>query len=317
MGMYVLWRDAMVYHTFDELIGAIQQNRRVRTVAVVAAADEHTLEAVCRAQKNKIVIPILIGDQNKIIAELTKMGERSADIKIIDIPDEQEAAFEAVRQVRSGNADFIMKGRIQTANLLHAVVDKKYGLCTGQMMSLLMLHELPGYHKLLTITDGGMVMYPSLEEKKTIIQNAVDVYHSMGIKEPKVAVLASVEGVNPKMPETIDADALKKMNLDGDLCGCIVEGPIPYDLAMSREAASIKGYRSQVVGDVDIMLVPNITVGNILSKALVVSAGGKMAGFVVGALAPIVITSRGSSSEEKYLSLVLSALAAKNKDKEL
>jgi phosphate butyryltransferase len=159
-------------------------------------------------------------------------------------------------------------------------------------------------------TDGGMMMYPDLEQKKKIIENAVGVLHSLGYENPKVGVLAAVETVNPKMPESVDAGKLKEMNQNGEITGCIVEGPISYDLAMNKESAEIKGFVSPVAGDPDILIVPNITAGNILGKCLVYSAGAKMAGFIVGAKVPIVLTSRGSSSEEKYLSLVISAAAS-------
>ena len=174
-------------------------------------------------------------------------------------------------------------------------------------MSHVVLHDIPGYHKLLAVTDGGMMMYPNLEEKRQIIENAVSTFKSMGYECPKVAVLTAVEKVNPNMPETLDADNLKKMNQENILKDCIVEGPISYDLAMSKESAEIKNFISPVTEDVDILMVPNITVGNILGKSLVYSAGAKMAGFIVGAKVPIVLTSRGSTAEEKYLSIVLSA----------
>jgi phosphate butyryltransferase len=152
-------------------------------------------------------------------------------------------------------------------------------------------------------------MYPNLDEKRQILENAVKTFRDMGYEKPKVAVLAAVEAVNPKMPETVEADALKQMNLNGEIENCIIEGPISYDLTMSRESAAIKGFESEICGDPDILIVPNITVGNILSKALIYSAGAKMAGFIVGAKVPIVLTSRGATTEEKYLSLVLSASA--------
>lgn len=299
----------MIFHNFEELIGSVQGNPSSKVVAVVAAADGHTLEAVLRAKKNRIATPILVGDRDKIQKELKNLGEDPAAFEIVHAPDDPTAAAEAVSLVHQGRADFLMKGKIQTADMLHAVVDKEKGLRTDRIMSMMVLHELPGYHKLLAVTDGGMMMYPTLDEKKQIIQNAVGVYHSMGIAEPKVAVLAAVEVANPKMPEAVDGAALKQMNQQGEITGCIVEGPISYDLAMSRESAEIKCYTSPVTGDADILVVPNITVGNILGKALVLSAGAKMAGFIVGAQVPIVLTSRGSSSEEKYLSLVLSAAA--------
>lgn len=213
--------------------------------------------------------------------------------------------------IHEGGADFLMKGKIQTADLLSAVVNKEEGLRTGKVMSHVVFNEIPNYHKLLVLTDGGMMMYPDLNKKKEICENAVGTLRTLGYDKPKVAVLAAVEKVNPKMPETVDADALKTMNKSGELADCIVEGPISYDLTMSKESAAIKGFESPVTGDADIVLVPNITVGNVLGKSLIYSAGAKMAGFIVGAKVPIVLTSRGSTSEEKYLSLVLSAAATK------
>ena len=184
-----------------------------------------------------------------------------------------------------------MKGKIQTSDLLRAVVNKEKGLRTGSVMSHLVIHELPTYHKLLAVTDGGMMMYPNVDEKKQIIENAVNTLIAMGYDEPKVAVLAAVETVNPKMPESVDAGILKEMNQRGEIKNCMVEGPISYDLTMSKESAEIKGFNSPVTGDADILIVPNITAGNILGKALVYSAGAKMAGFIVGAKVPIVLTS--------------------------
>jgi len=177
-------------------------------------------------------------------------------------------------------------------------------------MGQIVLHEMPSYHKLLAVTDGGMMLCPTLEEKKQLLESSVDTLIAMGCGEPKVAVLAAVEKVNPKMQDSVDAALLKEMNVNGEIKNCIVEGPISYDLIMSRESARIKGYESPVSGDADIIIVPNITVGNVLGKSYVYNAGAKMAGFVFGAKVPIVLTSRASSAEEKYLSLVLSASAA-------
>ncbi len=301
----------MVYRSFDELIDAVQKQDAVKKVAVVAAADEHTLEAVFRAKKDGLVEPILIGDKKEVRKVIIELGEDLADDALVDAGDEKEAAVKAVAMVNAGEVDFIMKGKIQTGDLLKAVVDKENGLRTGKVMSHLVLHEMPNYHKLLAMTDGGMMTYPDLDQKKEIIENAVLAYRQMGYENPKVAVLAAVEKVNPKMPETVDADMLKQMNKNGVIEGCIVEGPISYDLTMSKESAEIKGYESPVVADADILVVPNIQVGNILGKCLVYSAGAKMAGFIVGAKCPVVLTSRGSTSEEKYLSLALCAAMGK------
>jgi phosphate butyryltransferase len=304
----------MVYRNFAEVIKKVQNNEIKRRVAVVAAQDEHTLEAVFRAKQDQIIEPILIGEKPRIKYFLEKLNINGADIQIIHVEDDSSAAIKAIELIHENKADFIMKGKIQTADLLKAVVNKEKGLGTGRVMSHLVLHELPNYHKLLAVTDGGMMMYPNLDEKKQIIENAVNSFKALGYACPKVAVLTAVEKVNPKMPETLDADLLKKMNLDGWLNNCIVEGPISYDLTMSKDSAEIKGFKSKVTGDADILIVPNITAGNILGKSLVYSAGAKMAGFIVGAKVPIVLTSRGSSSEEKYLSLVLTASAVEEKE---
>lgn len=300
----------MVIKNFDELIKKVCSFENKKKVAVVAAHDEHTLEAVFKARENNIVDPILIGDKAEINDILSKNNYFLNDEYILDIKNESDAAYKAVELVNTNKADFIMKGKIQTADLLKAVVDKEKGFRTDRLMSHFVIQEIPSYHKLLVTTDGGMVMYPGLEEKKQIIQNAVDTLISIGYEKPKVAVLAAVEKVNPKMPEAIDAAELKKMNEAGEIQNCIIEGPISYDLAMNKESATIKGFNSPVAGDADILVTPNITAGNILGKCLIYSANSKMAGFIVGAKVPIVLTSRGSSSEEKYLSLVLSAAAS-------
>lgn len=299
----------MVFKNFTELIKVVQGGAVVRRVAVVAAQDEHTLEAVFRARKDGIAEPILVGDCAMIQTIAHRLGESIDPGCLVEAGSDAEAAEKAVALIREEKADFLMKGKLQTADLLRAVVNKETGLRTGSVMSHMAIHEVPGYHKLLAVTDGGMMMYPDVLEKKQIIENAVRVFRAMGYETPKVAVLAAVETPNPKMPEAVDADVLKGMNKTGELADCILEGPISYDLAMSRESAHIKGFESPVVEDADILVVPNITAGNILGKALVYSAGAKMAGFVVGAKVPIVLTSRGSSSEEKYLSIVLSASA--------
>lgn len=301
----------MEYKSFDDLIKKVQNLDSKKKVAVVSAQDEHTLEAVFKAKKDNIVEPILIGNKKKIIEILSRLHESVLEESIINVESDSEAAEKAVELINENKADFIMKGKIQTADLLRAVVNKENGLRTGKVMSHIVIHEIPTYHKLLAVTDGGMMMYPSLDEKKQIIENAVSTFLALGYENPKVAVLAAVETVNPKMQESVDADLLKKMNIKGEIKNCIVEGPISYDLTMSKKSASIKGFVSPVTGEADIIVVPNITVGNILGKSLVYSAGAKMAGFIVGAKVPIVLTSRGSTSEEKYLSLALSASAVK------
>lgn len=301
----------MEYKSFQQLITKVQNNNSIKKVAVAAAHDEHTLEAVFRANKDKLVEPILIGDKARIAKIIDKLQVQYDLNNVINVTDDSEAAETAVQLVRENKADFIMKGKLQTAELLKAVVNKERGLRTDRIMSHVAIQEVPSYHKLLAITDGGMMMYPDVEEKKQIIENAVEVFLSLGYECPKVAVLAAVETVNSKMPETVDANILKEMNRHREIKNCIVEGPISFDLAMNKESAEIKGYESPITGNADILVAPNITTGNILSKSIIELAGGKMAGMIVGAKVPIVLTSRGASSEEKYLSLVLSASAVK------
>ncbi|MDF2677848.1 MAG: phosphate butyryltransferase, partial [Bacillota bacterium] len=291
----------MELKSFDELIKKVQSNSIIKRVVVAAAHDEHTLQAVFKAVENNIVDPILVGDKTKINDILKNLNIDFDEKKIINTNNDDESAEVTVKIINENNADFIMKGKIQTADLLRVVVNKEKGLHTGRVMSMMVIHEMPTYHKLLVVTDGGMMMYPTLDEKKQIIENAVDTLINMGYENPKVAVLAAVENVNPKMPESVDAGLLKEMNQKGEIKNCIVEGPISYDLVMSKESADIKSFKSPVVGEADILIVPNITAGNILGKSLVYSAGATMAGFIVGAKVPIVLTSRGSSSEEKYL----------------
>ncbi len=298
----------MVYNSFDQLIHAVRKNAGgKKRVAVAAAEDEHALEAVLHAQRENIVSPVLVGNEKKIRAVAEKLGESLDGCGIADVPEGEDPAQAAVEQIKLGRADFIMKGKIETANLLKRVVEKESGLRTGRPMSHLAFFELPSYHKLLIVTDGGIITYPDLEQKRQIIINAANTLRGMGYTLPKAAVLAAAEQVNPKIQETVDAGKLKKMNLSGEITGCVVEGPISFDLAVSKESARIKGFDCPYSGDFDVMVVPNLSVGNILGKAFVYMGGAKMAGLVVGAKIPIVLTSRGASAEEKYLSLALAA----------
>lgn len=300
----------MVFTNFDQLIEKVKGYPARKRMAVAAAGDEHTLEAVMHARKEGIVDPVLVGDKAVIVEILKEMGETVADENIYDYPDLKEAAEYAVKLVREGKADFLMKGKLDTSVILKAVVNKENGLGQGRTMSHFTMFEVPTYHKIMVPVDGGMVTYPTLEQKKDIINNTVETMISMGYTCPKVGVLACVEKLNPKMPETVEANELKEMNKRGEIKNCIVEGPISYDCAVSKEIADFKGFDSPVAGDVDILVAPNIHAGNIMGKMLACTCNARMAGFIVGAKCPIVLTSRGSSAEEKYLSIVVSAAAA-------
>ena len=300
----------MALVSFDEILRSAGELPERAVMAVAAAADPHSLEAALEARRAGIAEPLLVGDRGAILSLLEGLGESVPDEDIIDASGSAEATARAVALVREGRASFLLKGGLDTSVLLRAVVDKERGLSRGRLMSHFTIFEIPGYHKLLAPVDGGMVTYPTLEQKKQIIENTVEMFHALGYECPKVGVLACVEKLNPKMPETVEADALKQMNLRGEIPGCVVEGPISYDCAVSKEIADYKGFESPCAGDCDILLAPNIHAGNIMGKMLTVTCGAKMAGFIVGAACPIAMTSRGSSAEEKFDSIVLAAVCA-------
>lgn len=284
-------------------------------VAVAAAGDSHSIEAIMLAVDKGFAVPVLVGDKKAILQILGDMGKTVPEEDIYDFPDTAEAVAKAVELVSTGKADFLMKGKLDTSALLKGVVKPENGLNVGNLMSAFFVAEINGYHKLLSVVDGGMLTYPSLEQKKALIINTVNAFHCLGCECPKVGVLACIEKVNPKMPETVEAAELKRMNADGEITGCIVEGPVSYDCAMSTASAKEKGFDSPVAGDCDILIAPNIHAANILSKALTVTCGAESAGCILGAKCPVVISSRGSSPEEKCNSIMLAAavvLGSKN-----
>jgi phosphate butyryltransferase len=295
-----------VLRNFNDLTAKVR-NLTKKTAVVAAAHDEHALEAVLAASKEKYIDYLLVGNREKIIQIAAGLNFPVADNVIFDAASDTEAAETAVSLIREGKGDFLMKGRLETAVLMRAVVNKETGIRKESVMSHIAFFEIPVYPKLLGVTDGGMIPYPSLEQKIVIIKNAVALFKTLGYERPKIAVLAASETVNERMPETADAKALKEYCAKGELGDCFVEGPISLDLTLSKESAAIKGYDSPVTGDADILVVPNIACGNILGKSLVYAGNAKMAGCIVGAKVPIVLTSRGASAEEKHLSILLSA----------
>nr|WP_312986062.1 phosphate acyltransferase [Clostridioides sp.] len=299
----------MEIKNFQEIIDKVKSTPSKKRMVIAAAGEEHTLQAAINAKNEGIITPILVGDKKEIDRILNNLGEVIPEEDIYDETDVVKAAEKAVELVREGKGDFLMKGFLDTSVILKAVVNKEHGLGKGSVMSHFTMFEVPNYDKILVVVDGGMVTYPTLDQKKVIIENTVGVLNSYGYEDPKVGVLACVEKVNPKMLETVEADALAKMNLNGELTGCTIAGPISYDCAMDREIAKTKKYESPVAGNADILVAPNIHAGNIMGKILAVTCEAKMAGFIVGAKCPIVLTSRGSSTEEKYLSIVMSAAA--------
>lgn len=300
----------MVYKKFEELLALVDTKADKKTVALVRAEDDHALEAVAEVVKKGLIDAVLVGNREAIKKTAEKIGFSVTDDQIVDAEDPESAAAEGVKLIREGRADFLMKGKLETSQMLRPVVNKQTGLNKGGVMSHVSLTEVPAYHKMVLTTDGSMLPYPTLEQKKHIIENAVYVMNRLGYEEPKVCVLAASETPNPKMPESMEAAALKEMNQKGEIENCIVEGPISFDLAMVKEKAEIKGYESPCAGDADILIVPNIHAGNILGKCLIEMANSKMAGLIVGAQCPIVLTSRGASSEEKFNSLMLACIVS-------
>lgn len=300
----------MVLRSFDDVRQQVK-GTSPRTVALVAAQDEHSQEAIFKVEEEGLIQAVFVGERAAIQAVAQKLGKTIPDDKIYDAATPQEAAQVGVRLIHEGKADFLMKGKLETADLLKPVINKETGLSKGGVMSHVAFNQVPAYHKLLITTDGGMMTYPTLQQKKCIIENAVEALHALGCETPKVCVLAAVEKVNPKMPETVEAAALKDMGKIGEIKGCVIEGPISLDLALVKERSAEKGYDSPCAGDADILLVPNVHAGNILGKTLVEMANAKMAGLVMGAKCPIVLTSRGSSAEEKYNALILACAVCK------
>lgn len=301
----------MIYKNFDQLIeriGAGKGGKKI--VAVMAAEDSHTLEAVCQAARVGAVEPLLIGQKQRMSQQLALLGERPADYALVHADTPEEVVFKAAELVNAGEAHFLMKGLIQTGEMMKHLLSEKCGFRTDTQMSHLGIIQIPNYHKLVGITDSALNIYPNLEQKKGMVVNAVNAMLRMGFDVPKVAVLAAVEQVNPKMPETLDAAELKKMNKTGEISRCIIEGPISYDLAICKESAALKGYDSPVCGEVDLMVPPNIAAANILLKALRYSAEASSAGFVVGGKVPLVLTSRAAEAGSKYLPILLAAAAS-------
>lgn len=293
--------------TFDEVLSKVKQGK-IRTVAVAVAQDEPVLEAVKAAKEQGIANAILVGDE-KTIKEIAK--QINMDLQGFEIVHEEnivKAALKAVELVSTGKADMVMKGLIDTANFLRAVLNKEIGLRTGKLMSHVAVFEIPKYDRLIFMTDAAFNMYPDIKAKIDIINNSVSVAKAIGVDMPKVAPICAVEVVNPDMPATIDASILSKMNDRGQIKGCVVDGPFALDIALSMEAAKHKKVGGQVAGQADIMLLPNIEAANVMYKTLTYTTESKNGGLLVGTSAPVIVTSRADSFETKLNSIALAAL---------
>ncbi len=300
---------------FDEIIAKVQECGR-KKVAVAAAQDEAVLEAVREAKERGIADAILVGDEKKIreIAETMQMDLEGYEI--IDEPDLIQASLKAVKLAHDGVADMYMKGLIDSKNFLRSVLDKEVGLRTGGTLSHVCVFEIPGIDHLLFLTDVAFMTYPTLEDKVNIIKNTIPVCKACGVDMPKVAPLAAVEVVNPKMPVTLDAAELVKMNEEGKLTGCIVDGPLSLDLAIDPEAAKHKGATNRKIqGDADILLFPDIHAGNLVYKAIVHMVKVKNGCILTGTKVPVILTSRSDTFETKVNSIALAAVVAEEMKK--
>jgi len=275
------------------------------------------LSGAVEAFEHGLIVPFLVGPAASIKKIAASSGIDLGNVEIVDVPHSHAAAERAVALVREGRAEILMKGSLHTDELMGAVVSREGGLRTGRRISHVFIMDVPTYHKALVITDGAINIAPTLEDKMDICQNAVDLAISLGLERPKVAILAAVETVTSKMPATIDAAALCKMAERGQIKGAILDGPMAFDNAISKEAAATKGIQSPVAGDPDILLAPDLEAGNMLAKQLSFLANADSAGMVLGAKVPIILTSRADSVRSRIASCAVAVLVAHARRKKL
>ncbi len=301
---------------FEEIIAKVKECGK-KTVAVSVAQDSAVLEAVQEAKKKGIADAILVGDEAKIRKIASEIGMDLTGFEIIDEPDVIQASLKAVKLAHEGKADMYMKGLIDTKNFLKSVLDKEVGLRTGGVLSHVAVFEIPGIDRLLFLTDVAFMTYPSLEDKMHIINNTVPVCRACGVELPKVAPLAAVEVVNPKMPVTVEAEELTKMCEAGEITGCVVDGPLSLDLAIDPEAAKHKGATDRrIQGDADVLLFPDIHAGNQVYKAIVHMVPNVKNGCILtGTKVPVILTSRSDTFETKVNSIALAAVVAEEMKK--
>ncbi len=286
---------------FRTLESELRDGPRVR-IAVAGAAGEEVFASLRLSEKLGITEALLVGEKDAAMAGADTAGMEC--YSILEADGEVDAAEKAVEAVLRGDADLLMKGKVSTAILLKAVLADKTVFSRGKLLSHLAVLEAPDGH-ILGITDGGMNISPDLDQKRVILESAVEAFRALEINIPKVAVLAAMEKENPKIPESMDAGVLSRLQDSGEITGCIVEGPMALDLAVTPEACRLKNYRGKIQGDANILLAPDISAGNILAKSLVHLGGWRGGGLVVGAGRPIILLSRSDTAEEKYNSILL------------
>jgi len=286
------------------------KNLKPIPTAVAHPCEASALSGAIEAADLGLIVPILIGPRDKIEVTAKAAAIDISGYEIVDAPHSHASAAKAVELLRETKAELLMKGSLHTDELLAAVVSREGGLRTGRRISHVFVMDVPTYHKVLFITDGAINIAPTLEEKADICQNAIDLVIALGLKRPKVAILAAVETVTSKMPATIDAAALCKMAERGQITGAVLDGPLAFDNAISKQAADTKGIHSGVAGDPDILLAPDLEAGNILAKQLSFLANADSAGLVLGARVPIILTSRADSVRARIASCGVAMLAA-------
>jgi phosphate butyryltransferase len=296
----------MAFKSLDKFVDtALQKGRKKIVVAV--AQDEDVLKAVSLAAERGLIEPILVGNQDDIKVAAEKAGVIISGFEVLHEPDKNAACVKAVKMVKEGHAGILMKGLVTTGQLVKAILDKEQGLLKGGLLSHVAFFESPYYHKILCITDAALNINPDFEEKVAIVKNAVNIFHKLGIVNPRVAIIAPVETVNPKMESTVHGAMLTQMQKRGQIDGCIIDGPMALDNAISAEAAKHKGLFSEVAGNADILVTPDLNAGNVLYKSLNFLGGAVCAAIVAGASVPVVLTSRADHDRSKFFSIALAA----------
>lgn len=298
-----------MFKHLSELSGLCLQRNRPKRLVLTISQDLFSLGAISKANQMGIITPILVGDEALTKQIIKENHIQFTEATFINVLNTEECVKTAVSIINRGEGDILMKGKVATATLIKGVLNRDWGLRAGKLLSHFALFEVPAYHKLFAITDVALNIAPNLKDKIAIINNSVSYLNGLGVLMPKVAVLGAIESVNENMQATLDAALLSKMNQRDQIVNCIIDGPLAFDNAVSTQSADLKGINSPVAGDTDILLMPDIEVGNVLYKSLVFFAKAKVASVILGAKAPIVLTSRSDSEESKFDSIMLAALA--------
>lgn len=298
-----------MFRNLDVLVAAARTGKPV-PIAVAAGHDPDVIEALRQASQMNLAEGILVGNADKIRPMAAGAGWTLRDDQVIHEPDDLVAARKAIGLVREGKAGLLMKGKISTANLVRAILDRETGLRTGRHLSQVIVFQVPGFDRLMIMTDAAINIAPNLEQKAEICRNAIEVAHAIGIEKPNVALLCALEFVNPEMPATLDAAALTMMNRRGQITGAYLEGPIAMDVPLSKFAADRKGISTPLAQNTDVFIAPDIEAANILYRAILYFAGGESGGIVVGARVPLILLSRAETPATKIHSIAIGILVA-------